>query len=486
MSNRQPSVPLLMTVLVVAELSSAFEMSMIYSALSTLYRIYADPVGVGWLITAFLLISAAAAAICAGLGDMYGRSRVLVVMLALAALGSVISAVSTDLGWIVAGRCVQGVAAAILPLCFGLVREKIPAPSVPLCIGIVAGTAALGSAMGFLLGGVIVDHLPWQWLFYFSALLAGLGLVLCLLFLPMERPQEQIKRHDLAGGLLFVPAIAGVLYGITEARNWGWIDARTLGLLAVSVALLAFWVRHELRQANPLIDVRLLANRQVALANLAFGATAFGAMQSQLVTLPLMQQPQWTLVGLGATATLAGVLKASSSLFGAMGAPTSGLLASRAGARASMLGGAAVVFLSFVVLTFNHSSLWLVALVSCFAVFGMSVIYAAVPTLILDVAPPDRVSEAAGLSSVTRAIMGAVGAQVIATVLASSTVSDPNHGPGIYPAATAYTWAFGMIALSSVVCLLISLMLPKPKRTPVTAPDYEPTGASVAPNPSRR
>ena len=117
---------LMMLALLVAEVTSTFEVGMLYSALSKMYGTFNDPVGVGWLITSFLLVGAASTAVCGRLGDMLGRGRVMLVLLFCAGIGSVISALSTTLPWIIFGRAVQGMSAAMMALCIGLVREYLP------------------------------------------------------------------------------------------------------------------------------------------------------------------------------------------------------------------------------------------------------------------------------------------------------------------------------------------------------------------------
>ncbi|AYH43526.1 MFS transporter [Azoarcus sp. DN11] len=466
----QSRTSIFMSVMIVAELTSAFEVSMVYAALATLFRIYGDPIGVGWLITGFLLVSAAGAALVGRLGDLYGRSQLLLAMLVFAFIGSTISAFATSLSWVVAGRAIQGVAAAILPLCYGLVRERLPVKRVPVGIGILAGTAALGAALGYLLGGVIVDNLPWQSLFYVSAGLALISFVLVWMFVPPSAPPAAKGRLDMVGGVLFVPAITGILFAITRARSWGWVDPRTLSVLAASVGVLGFWVWYELRHKNPLIDVRLLAMPQIALANICFACAAFGAFQSQMIILPLMQQPEWTLVGLGASATVAGMLKGGASLLGSAGAPWGGYISGRRGGRFALVFGAGLLTVTWGATTAWHGSLWFVAFAGVVSIVGMTIVYAAVPNLILEAAPAHRTSEATGLSSVVRAIFGALGAQVIAFVLASSTVSDPARGPGSYPTAEAYASALGLVTLACVACLVAALLLPKRNPT-VAAPD---------------
>ncbi len=468
---------LVLGVLIAAELTSAFEASMIYAALSGLHRIYKDPALVGWLITGFLLVSAGAAAVCGRLGDLFGRRTVLLWMLALSALGSALSAFAGSLEWIIVGRSIQGMSAAILPLCFGLVRERMPASRVPLALGIVAGTATLGAAFGFMAGGLVVDHFPWQAMFYVSLAMTILGFAVVWLGLAPSVRAVMTQPLDLIGGVLFVPAITGIVFAISKAKAWGWVDARVLGLLAAGLVLLLLWVRHELKQPNPLIDVRLLANRQIGLANLCFALTAFGSLQSQMILLPLLQQPTWTGVGLGASATLAGSLIGSVALLGIFCASWGGNQAGRRGGRHVLLIGTGVLAATWCVLALHHSSLAFVAGANVFLLFGMTVLYAAVPVLVVEAAPADRISEATGMSSVIRAVGGALGSQAIAFTLASSTISDPAHGPGSYPTGAAYTAALTLVTVTCVLCLIAGWALPRR-----TAREQSLASAALAPH----
>src|SRR5437762_12314819 len=155
--------------LVLAEVVSATEATMIYGALRVLTRDLGDPVAVGWSITAFLLVAAGSAAVGARTGDQDGRRRALLVSLVLAGCGSVLSALSDGPFGVIAGRAIQGMAGAILPLCFGLVRQHMPAERVPFGVGVVAAAAFVSGGLGIVAGGVIVDHLSWAWIFIAGA-----------------------------------------------------------------------------------------------------------------------------------------------------------------------------------------------------------------------------------------------------------------------------------------------------------------------------
>ena len=457
---------LIISVLVFAEMASAYEAGMIYSALATMYRTFNDPVGVGWLITAFLLVSAAASAVCSRLGDMFGRYQVLVVMLLLATLGSLISAVSTSLYGVVAGRALQGVSAAVLPLCFGLVREHLPASRVPIAVSYLTAMAAFGAGLGLVTAGIIVDYFSWQLMFFISAGQAALALVLVLIFLPASKGSGVKGGLDVIGGVLFVPGLAGVLLAISNGKDWGWSDARTLGLFAGSLALMVFWVFYELRHSNPLIDVRQFANRKVALTNLDMAMFGLGASQLMLVILLLLQQPTWTGIGLGISATFAAMVKLPGNVLALVFGPLGGHITAKHGGRRAMLIAVTVVLAAWIGITLWKDSLWFLMAMIVLASAGGSMMYAAMPNLIIEAAPQERTSEMTGLANVVRTTFTAIGAQLIAFVLASSTVSDPANGQA-FPTEKAYLFAFASILVTLVLMLMFTWLLPR--RSPVEA-----------------
>jgi MFS family permease len=155
--------------LFVAELCATFEGAMLFAALPRLIRDFGDPLTVGWLVTAHLLVAAGASVVAGRLGDIYGRKRVILLMLLLSAAGAAISAMSTSFAWLLFGRAIQGLAGAVLPLSLGVIRESLPAQRVPMAIGLIVSAMSAGAATGLILGGAIVDNFDWHWLFAASA-----------------------------------------------------------------------------------------------------------------------------------------------------------------------------------------------------------------------------------------------------------------------------------------------------------------------------
>ena len=469
MTKAQPSLRALLPVLVIAEITSSFEVSMMYAAMATMLREFGDPAGVGWLITAYLLVGSVSAALCSRLGDLFGRRRIAVAMLACALAGSLISLFSTSLAGLVAGRAFQGLSAALLPLCIGLVREHLPAARVPVAIGWLAAMASFSAGVGILLGGVFVDHLGWRWIFGFSAGHALLAWLLVAWKVPRSRPIRSGRGIDLLGGVLYAPAIAAVLWALSRLKAHGLTEPLTLALLVGGAALLALWARWEWRHPDPMIDVRRIGERQIGLAMLLMLLFGLGTAQLMLVLMLLAQQPVWTGVGLGLTATLAGAIKLPSNFMGLVGAPWSGRIAARDGARRAALWGSLITSAGWVGLTGWHGTPWMLVGWALLITLGGSMLYAAVPNLIVEVAPPERTSEITGLAQVVRTVGSAVGTQGASLLLAVWTVSDAAHGTAAFPSAQAYLLTFAAITVCAAAGVVAALALPVRSARPALA-----------------
>lgn len=456
---RAPRAGLLLLALVLAEVVSATESTMIYGALRALTRDLGDAVAVGWSITAFLLVAAGSAAVGARLGDQFGRRRLLLISLLLAGLGSVLSAMSSSAGGIIAGRAVQGMAGAVLPLCFGLAREHLPAARVPVGVGIIAAAAFVAGGLGFVSGGWIVDQLHWSWIFIVGAATAAVAWPAVRWCVPADRPVLQREPVDIAGVLLLLPAITALLLAPTQARSWGWADARVWALVAGGLLLLAAWLRHELRTAAPLIDVRLLGRRQLALANLGMALLALGPLQSGLVLSTLLQQPAAGGAGLGVSATVSGLVQAPAMVLAVFVGPACGALASRRGARAPALLGCGLLLLGWAGLAFAHGSLaWVIAM-SFVTGIGLAAVYAAAPMLIVEASPAERTSETTGVSSVLRHVFNAIGSQLVALTLASGGAAA-GAVRSISPESMAM--ALTVIVVLAFGAFAVTLGLPRP------------------------
>lgn len=448
---------IILIVLMSAEIVSGFESSMILAGLPAWLRIYGDPVSIGWIVSSYLLVSAAAAALCGRIGDLYGRKKVLITVIGAACVGSIVSGLTGKLEWVIAGRLIQGLAGAIVPLCFGLVREHLPRERVGFAIGLIVSMISTATALGFLLGGVLSDRFAPQSIFTASAVVAALVLLGIVTGLPRSTPAPRTGPTDWLGGILFAPAIAALLLVISNGGRWGWTSPSVLAFGLGGVATLAAWAWHEWRIEEPLIDIRLLGNRNSAMANLAMAFAAMGVIQIAQLTSFLLQQPRWTLVGLGATATLVGLTKIPTLVAGIMASVWAGVASDKNGGRLPMLFGAAAALLSCVLGALYHSSIVVILFEVVISQLGIAASYTGIPKVIVDASPASRTSEAIGLMTVVRATAQAIGAQVLGVLLASSRIY--NASGKSFPDDHAYTLVWWFMAAASGTGMLASWLV---------------------------
>lgn len=457
-AGKQRGVAGIILALCLAEATVTFESTMIYAALPTLIRTFGDPIQAGWLVTAHMLIAAATAPLAGRLGDIYGRRRLILLLLLLAMIGSLLSAVTTNFALIVLGRALQGLSAAVLPLSIGVVRQALPEGRTPMAIGLLTSALGAGAAAGLVLGGVIVDNFNWHWLFVASAVLLGVSLLACMACVP-DLPGTPTRHPiDWVEGLLPVPAIAAILYAIGESKQAGWLSPWVLGLIALGLALMALWARRTLRSPEPFLDLRLFANRNFAVANAISVLLAMGTMQIVYVFSAYVQSPAWTAVGLGLSATVAGLAKLPSNVTSLFAGPFSAMVTRRLGHRATVIAGAGLGAAGWIYALSLPESLTVIVVLLCLISFGTTMLQAGIPNVIVDCTPPNRTSEAVGTMSVTRGIATALGAQVIALLLSSATIAAPEGGAA-FPSAEGYRLTMGWIAGLTVGAALLGLLL---------------------------
>jgi MFS family permease len=442
----------------------------VYSLLSTLYREFNAPLRIGWIVSAYYLVAAISAAICGRFGDLLGRRRIMLVILPVAALGALISATSSTLNGVILGCALQGVAGAVTPLVMGIAREALPAAKVPFAVGVIMAALVAGGGLSFAVAGVIIDHYSWTGGFYLKIVLASIAFAAVLVFVPDIRASAGMSRKvNVFAGLLFAPGVAGLFITAQLAQSQGWSHPTVIAALTGALAILAYWAQHEARDKFPLIDVRSLVKRQVALANLCFAFLCLGVMQNGQIISLFAQQPTWTRTGFGFTAAGSGAIMLALLSIALVAGPAGGTMTARHGARRVALHGFALGGAVWLVNAAYHQSFWLFFALCVVGSISVSIGQTAAYNLVIEATPAEHTSEAVGLSYVVLSIFMALGSQTVTALLATSRISDPSHGSGTFPSDAAYTIAFGFISLMSICGLITARALPRwPARVAIT------------------
>ncbi|MFJ9542360.1 MFS transporter [Streptomyces sp. NPDC101225] len=374
-----------------------------------------------WAVTATLLAAAVAVPMTGRLGDMYGKRRMLLASLVLLIAGSVTAALSDALAPMIVGRALQGMASGVIPLGISIMRDELPAERLGSATALMSASLGVGGALGLPAAALIADNFDWHVLFWSSA---GMGVVALLLVLSVV-PESKVRsggRFDVVGGLGMAAGLLCLLLPISKGGDWGWDSGTTLGLFGACVLILLLWGWYELRTDQPLVDLRTTARRQVLVTNLASIALGFGMFAMSLVLPQLLQLPEATGYGLGKSLLTAGLVMAPSGLVMMAVAPVSAALSKARGPKASLMLGSLIVAAGYSLNILLMSEVWQLVLVSCVIGSGIGFTYGAMPALIMGAVPPSQSGAANSLNTLMRSIGTSTASAVAGVILSQLTI----------------------------------------------------------------
>lgn len=426
-----------------------------------------------WVITITLLAAAVAMPVAGRLADLFGKQRVLTVNAATLVVGSVVCAMSDSIGPMLAGRALQGLAMGFIPVGISLIREITPPEMAGTSIAAMSATLGVGCAIGLPLAAWIADVGDWHALFWVSAGVALVILVLVVAVVPHIHDGTSGKL-DLIGAFGLAVGLVAFLVGVSKANEWGWTAPNTLGFILGGLIVLAVWATYELRQDEPLVDLRTTARLPVLMTNVAALAIGFGMMAQSIVVPQLLQLPEATGYGLGQSLLAAGLWMAPGGIMMLLFAPISNGLIKSLGARITLMIGAGVLGVGYLVAVFMMGAPWQLLIASCIATAGVGIGYAAMPTLILDNVDAREAGAAVGLNSLMRSMGTTLAAAAMAVVLTSNTTA---LGSVDIPTKGAFQACFIVGAIAAFVGVAIAALVPR-RVKPAEVEVLEPVSAS--------
>ncbi|WP_419992871.1 MFS transporter [Streptomyces boninensis] len=447
-----------------------------------------------WVVTATLLAGAVSTPVMGRLGDMLGKRRMLIVALGLLLVGSLICALTSDVTLMVVGRAIQGGAMGAIPLGISIMRDELPPQKLGSGMALMSSSLGIGGALGLPAAAFLAQHADWHTLFFSTAGLAALSIVLVLSGVP-ESALRQPARFDFIGAIGLSAGLVCLLLPITKGGDWGWGSSTTLGLFGAAAVILLVWSLIELRTAQPLVDLRTTASRPVLLTNLASILVGFSFYAMMLVHPQVLQLPEATGYGLGQTMVSAGLYIAPMGAAMMLVSPLSARLNAARGPKVSLILGLLVIAAGYGFGTQMMAEPWQIAIIATVIGAGVGIAYSAMPSLIIGSVPAGETGAANGLNSLMRSIGMSTSSAVVAVILAHSTV---RLGSAEVPDMDGFRTAMAVAGAAAVMGLLIALFLPKLRRpsTPVEtsadrvpeetpAPAAEgPASADVAPAPA--
>jgi EmrB/QacA subfamily drug resistance transporter len=444
-------------ILVIGALAVIFDTTIVSVALHTLAaRLHTSVPVIQWVTTGYLLALGIAVPLSTWGLQRFGGKRLWMGALAVFLAGSVGCSLAWNADSLIAWRVVQGAGGGLmLPVLTTLVMQAAGGKALGRTVTVVALPALLGPILGPLVGGAILTHLSWRFMFWVNVPFCVAGLVLAARFMaadaPASAPDQARPRLDVTGLVLLAPGIAAVILGLANAgRAAGFAHADVLIPLLAGLALVAAFTVHALRRARPLVDVRLLARRPVASASAVLFFSGF-ALYGAMLLLPLYYQGVR-----GVSPLTAGVMLVPQGIGTLLSRGTAGRLTDKIGARPVAACGFAIVALATVpfALAGAHANAWLLAL--CLVIRGLGLGAVTIPVMAVAYLGLDRqeIAHSSVLTRMTQQIGGSFGTAVLAVILEEAVTGHAGRLPAAFGVAFWWSVAFSLLAV------LLSLWLP--------------------------
>jgi MFS family permease len=461
-------------VLATAALAYSLLQSLIVPAIPLLEdTLHTTTTGASWLLTGYLLSAAIATPILGRIGDMVGKSKMIVIVMITMSIGTLISALATTLPIMLTGRIVQGAGGAVFPLAFGIVRDEFPRERVAWGIGMLSAILGAGVGAGIVLAGPIINHFNYHFLFWIPLVLCLAATVAMFFFVP-ESPVRAPGRVNWLGAGIMSAWLITLLVGVSYGPTWGWGSHRVLGLFAVTAVLVPIWIRSESRSDTPMIDMKMMRIRAVWTTNLA--ATLFGyGMFSMFIIVPqYAQTPASAGYGFGASVTQAGLYLLPFSLAMFVVAPLTGRLSILIGSKTALVMGGFFGAASYGLLVVAHASTWDLYVSSLLLGIGVALGYASMSNLIIDAVPPSQTGVATGMNTNVRNIGGALGSAVATSLIVGAAFREG------FPREHGYVLAFAVCGVAMLAAAIVALFIPTSSRQSVVKTESHPAWIAEA------
>jgi len=367
-----------------------------------------------WTVNAYTLTFAVFLLTGAGLGDRFGRRRMFIIGVAIFTTASALAAMSTSVEMLLAGRMAQGIGAAIVtPLTLTLLSAAVPAERRGVALGAWGAVGGLAVAIGPLVGGVIIEGLAWNWIFWVNVPI-GIALIPLALF-GLKESHGPDRRLDIVGLGLVSVGLFGIVWALINGNGEGWTSPPIVGGFAIGALFLVGFVAWERRSPAPMLPLRFFRSRSFSFVNLSSMFMSFGMFGAIFLLVQFLQ------FALRYSPLEAGLSILPWTLAPIFVAPVAGALSDRVGGGLLMGVGLSLMSIGLAWLGLIAStSTEYVAMIVPFIIsgVGMGLFFAPMANVLLSSVRPEEEGKASGASGAIRELGGVFGVAVLASIFA--------------------------------------------------------------------
>lgn len=377
-----------------------------------------------WILDSYILAYAVLLLSFGRLGDVYGRKKFFMIGMAIFTAASVLCGMSEWIGnrtglsgvyLLILFRVLQGVGGAfMMPQSLSLLTVNFPAERRGAALGIWGSVVALGAIVGPIVGGLIVTHYPWPWIFLINLPVGLASLFLVHRIVPESKDPLASKKIDWIGVVLSGVGIFMLVFASIEGNRLGWTSATIIGLYLASAIILGIFVWWERRVDDPIVKIELFQHRNFTVANIIAMVVSFGMLGIFFPMTLFLQEV------LGFSPVKAGLTMTPMSLMILVGAPISGRMSDRIGARWLLFTGTAIMAIGILFISHQVAVDTTVAMLAPALVvtgIGMGMTFSPMTAAAMRDVPPRVAGSASGILNTTRQIGQVLGIAILGSVL---------------------------------------------------------------------
>jgi MFS family permease len=457
-----------------------------------------------WILTAYLVMGAVTTPIAGKLSDIYGKKKVLLIIMIIYAVGVFIGGFATNIYFLLSIRAIQGIGMSMFPIAFGIIRDQFPREKISIGQGVISSMFAAGAAIGLSIGAFIIQFFGWHATFFTIIPIAISLLIIIWRFVHLDEgesnkyqwsvnqsPTENVRsessslqakkdssrpdrRIDIKGAISLAAAITSFLLVLTLIEtSYNNINTELPSTSSSSssssmyqigaffaIAIISFivFVQVERKEKNPLVDLKLVLNKAILPANLIIlivGLSNFMVFQ----TIPILVRNPEPL-GFGADAISTGSIQLPFALVFLIFGPTSGFIISKLGSLKPIIFGTIIITISFICLLLFHSTEIQVSINLGMLATGLSFAGVGAMNVIILATPGEYSGISLGIATLIRIIGSAIGPALAAMYMQmSQSILNINGVIRSFPSDMAFDMIFTTASVIAVVSIILAVLL---------------------------